>query len=103
MRGSYFNKWLSDLTDESVPCDKLGLITLSYLYRRHTLVYTTNKLWSTIESNEPLTLLNLLNECTVRLISLGDLQFGILRPKPKPVLVITKPHTRTITLRLHYL
>ena len=80
MRGSYYEKWLSDIADTNCPCDELGLLTLSYLYKRHCLVYTASKLWSTIESTGPMSLIDLLNECTVRLVYLGDLQFGVLRP-----------------------
>ena len=65
MRGSYFEGWLSDIADTNHPCDELGLLTLSYLYKRHCLVYTSSKIWSTIESPGPMTLLELLNECTV--------------------------------------
>ena len=80
MRGSYFEKWLSDIADPTCPCDELGLLTLSYLYKRHCLVFTASKLWSTIELAGPMTLLEALNECTVRLIYLGDLEFGVLKP-----------------------
>ena len=75
MRGSYFEKWLSDIADPTCPCDELGLLTLSYLYKRHRLVYTSSKLWSTMELTNPTTLLEALNECTVCLIYLGDLEF----------------------------
>ena len=49
MRGNYFEKWLSDIADATCPCDELGLLTLGYLYKRHCLVYTSSKIWSTIE------------------------------------------------------
>ena len=83
MRGNYFEGWLSDIADTNHPCDELGLLTLSYLYKRHCLVYTSSKIWSTIESSGPMSLLELFNECTVRLIYLGDLEFGVLKPRKK--------------------
>ena len=43
-------------------------------------------MWSTIEHSSPLNLLELLNECSVKLIYLGPLRFGELKPKPKPPL-----------------
>ena len=80
MRDNYFEGWLSDLADQTKPCDELGLLTLSYLYRRHTVVYTASKLWSTLECPKMLSLLEVLNECQVKLLYLGDLQFGSLKP-----------------------
>ena len=60
-----------------------GLLSLSALYRRHTLVVTANKLWSTIEYPTPVNLLELLNECSVKLVYLGQLRFGELKPYPR--------------------
>ena len=88
IRDSYFEKWLSDIADTSCPCDELGLLTLSYLYKRHCIVYTSSKIWSTIESAGPMSLLEVLNECTVRLVYLGDLEFGVLKPVQASI-----PHT----------
>ena len=78
-----FEKWLNRLADERMYCDELGLLSLCHMYRRHSLVVTVNKLWSTIEHNSPLNLLELLNECSVKLIYLGQLRFGELKPKLK--------------------
>ena len=41
-------------------------------------------MWSTIEHSSLLNLLELLNECSVKLIYLGQLHFGELKPKSKP-------------------
>ena len=84
MRSNHFEGWLRDIADPTKPCDELGLLTLCYLYRRHALVYTSTKLWSTVESTDPLSLLQLLNECSVKLVYLGDLEFGTLCPKGPP-------------------
>ena len=65
-------------------CDELGILSLSHMYKRHTLVVTVNKMWSTIKYSSPLNLLKLLNECSVKLIYLGQLRFGELKPKSKP-------------------
>ena len=95
MRGSYFEKWLSDIADPTCPCDELGLLTLSYLYKRHCLVFTASKLWTTIELASPMTLLDALNECTVHLIYLGDLEFGILKPRQSVPPVPSTPAATT--------
>ena len=86
MRSNHFEGWLRDIADPSKPCDELGLLMLCYLYRRHALVYTSTKLWSTVESNDPLSLLQLLNECSVKLVYLGDLEFGMLHSKGPPLM-----------------
>ena len=92
MRSNHFEGWLRDIADPTKPCDELGLLMLCYLYRRHALVYTSTKLWSTVESSDPLSLLQLLNECSVKLVYLGDLEFGMLRPKgPPPMSTLLLP------------
>ena len=52
------------------------------MYQRHCLVVTKNKFWSTIETKEPLSIINLMKECSVRLLYLGNLKFGTLRWQP---------------------
>ena len=53
MRNTRFTNWVDRIADGRMYCDELGLLSLSALYRRHTLVVTTNKLWSTIEHPTP--------------------------------------------------
>ena len=64
-------------------CDELALLALSAMYQRHTLVVTKNKFWSTIESAAPLNILEVMKHCTVRLLYVGNLGFGILKWKPR--------------------
>ena len=51
------------------------------MYKQHTVVITANKLWSTLHSNDPVSEETLLNVCSVKLVYLGYLRFGVLRPK----------------------
>ena len=96
MRNTSFSNWVDWIADGRMYCDELGLLSLSALYRRHTLVVTANKLWSTIEHPTPVTLLELLNECSVKLVYLGQLRFGELKshprklPRPMPIKSSTK-------------
>ena len=73
--------------DDSVFCDELGLMGLCSLYNKHCVVLTKDKLWSSIEADHPMKLMELFKACTLRLVYLGKLRFGILkwRPKPPPV------------------
>ena len=54
MQNTCFPDWSKRLANGRTYCDELGLLSLSALYRRHTLVVTSNKLWSTIEHSNPL-------------------------------------------------
>ena len=75
--------WVKQLADERVFCDELALMGLCNLYRRHCVVLTQNKLWSTIQADAPMNLLDLLNECSIRLIYLGNQRFGVLTWRPR--------------------
>ena len=78
-----FEKWVELIAYKRVFCDKLALMGLCNLYRRHCVVLTHNKLWSTIQADTPLNLLDLLKECSVHLIYLGNLCFGVLTWRPR--------------------
>ena len=81
MRNTLFNQWITNLSLEEMYADKLTLFSLSWLYKQHTVVITKNKLWSTLHSNSPVNEEALLDVCSVKLVYLGQLQFGTLRPK----------------------
>ena len=83
MRSIGFDTWVESISNEQVFCDELCLTGLSFMYGRHTLVLTNNKMWSTIEMQEPVGLVDLLKECSVRLIYLGQLWFGLLHWNPR--------------------
>ena len=82
MRNISFEWWLNRVADDRMYCNELGILSLSHMYRHHTLVVTMNKMWSTIKHSSPLNLLELLNECSVKLIYLGQLRFGELKQQP---------------------
>ena len=84
MRAVGFDTWVKSLSNEHVFCDELCLTGLSYMYGHHTLVLTKNKMWSTFEMPEPVGLIDLLKVCSVRLVYLGQLCFGLLHWDPKP-------------------
>ena len=82
MRGLDLSAWVDNLDDCKVCCDELALLGLSAMYQRHTLVVTKNKFWSTIESSEPLSIIDLMKACSVCLLYLGNMKFGTLRWQP---------------------
>ena len=82
MRSMNLETWVETITNELVYCDELGLMGLCYMYNRHCVVLMQNKLWSTVQADKPLNLLDLLNICSVHLIYLGNLHFGVLTWRP---------------------
>ena len=78
MRSMNLETWVETITNKLVYCDEHGLMGLCYMYHRHCVVLTQNKLWSTVQADKPLNLLDLLNIYSVRLIYLGNLCFGVL-------------------------
>ena len=80
--GIGMNTWVDMVEDSRSCCDELALLGLSAMYQRHCLVVTKNKFWSTIETKEPLSIINLMKECSIRLLYLGNLKFGTLHWQP---------------------
>ena len=90
-RSINFETWVETVNKSHCYCDELALIGLCHLYRRHCVVLTANKLWSTIQTDHPMKLLDILNECSIRLVYLGSLRFGVLTWSPRlPKKVATK-------------
>ena len=83
MHGMGLNTWVDMVEDNRICCDELALLGLSAMYQRHCLVVTKNKFWLTIETTEPLSIINQMKECTVRLLYLGNMKFGTLRWQPR--------------------
>ena len=91
MRYMNLETWVEAITNETVYCDELGLMGLCYMYHQHCVVLTHNKLWSTVQADKPMNLLYLLNICSIQLIYLGNLRFGVLTWRPYlPKKVATK-------------
>ena len=65
LRGIGMNTWVDMVEDSHSRCDELALLGLSAMYHRHCVVVTNNKFWSTIETKEPLSIINLMKECSV--------------------------------------
>ena len=92
MRSMDLDTWIDNINGGK-PCDELALLILSAMYHRHSLVVTKNRTWCSIESPTPMNLLQAMSACTVRLLYLGDLAFGVLKWKPQvPKPVVAKPH-----------
>ena len=63
--------------------DELTLYALSDLTKKHTVVITSNRPWTTIHPDVGIRdIYHLLDICDVRLLYLGDCKFGRLRTRP---------------------
>ena len=82
MRSMNLETWVETITNKLIYCGELCLMGLCYMYHRHCVVLTQNKLWSTVQADKPLNLLDLLNTCSVPLIYLGNLRFSVLTWRP---------------------
>ena len=91
MRSMNLETWVNSIANELVYCDELYLMELCHMYQWHCVVLTKNKLWFTVQADKPMNLLNLLNICSMHLIYLGNLRFGVLTWRPHlPKKVATK-------------
>ena len=48
-----FETWVEKMGDEKLFCDELSLMGLCSLYKKHCVVLTKDKLWSSIEAESP--------------------------------------------------
>ena len=78
MRSLGFDSWIESIGDEHVYCDELALMGLCALYQCHCLVITKNRFWSMLETINPIGVMNLLKNCNIKLVFLGQLKFGVL-------------------------
>ena len=69
--------------------DELMLFALARTYQRHVVVFTHNKCWSTIGSDDFISREHLLEICDLKLLYIGQHMFAEL--KQKPFIPVTKP------------
>ena len=92
MRSMSLDTWVNHIDNEHMYCDELGLMGLSKMFKHHSVVLTKTKLWSTIDTDAPFNLLELLQQCSVCFVYLGHLRFGSLVWKPRiPTQVVSRP------------
>ena len=87
--GLNINQWLSLMERPSIFGDELMLFALARTFHRHVVVFTRNRCWSTIGSDENISGDRLLEICDMKLLYIGQHMFAEL--KPKLFIPITKP------------
>ena len=75
------DSWLSNIDSNSTPGDEFALFALCQMYTRHTLVVTSNQIWTSVHPKHGLDDHDLRRKCDLHLIYLGGDAFGILKPK----------------------
>ena len=55
----------------TTPADELAIFALSKLYRRHSVVYTKDKMWSTIGTSTPMNEKDVYQQCDLKSILMG--------------------------------
>ena len=82
MHGSNLVRWSARMTDPLNKGDELCIYSLWDMLKRHAFVYTKTKPWTTVDGSiADLTVAELCMLCDVRLIFLGDNNFGVLKYK----------------------
>ena len=78
------NVWENHMTYWENSADELALYALSDLTKRHTVVLTCTKPWSTVHPDVAVNdIHHLLELCDVKLLSLGGNKFGLLCHRPQ--------------------
>ena len=66
----------------TTPADELAIFALSRLYRRHSVVYTKDKMWSTIGTSTPMNEKDVYQQCDLKFILMGKGHYVQLIRKP---------------------
>ena len=74
-----YSKWTSKLSDEDPPCDATTLYLVCRTYKRHAVVLTSSKIWSTFKAGNRTTL-DMFVKADFVLLWLGDNKFAEVKP-----------------------
>ena len=84
MHETNLTQWACKMTYFENGADELALYALSDLTKKHTVVITSNRPWTTVHPDVGIRdIYHLLDICDVRLLYLGDCKFGRLRTRPR--------------------
>ena len=69
------SEWCTNMHATSTPVDELAIFALSKLYSHHSVVYTKNKMWSTIGTSTPMNEKDVYDQCDLKFILMGKGHF----------------------------
>ena len=74
--------WCHVMCAATTPADELAIFALSKLYNRHSVVYTKDKMWSTIGTSTPMNEKDVYQQCDLKFILMGKDHYVQLIKKP---------------------
>ena len=82
LRKTTLSEWCNIMCAVTTPADELAIFALSRLYRRHSVVYTKDKTWSTIGTSTPMNEKDVYYQCDLKFILMGKGHYVQLVRKP---------------------
>ena len=82
LRKLTLSEWCNNMRAIDTPGDELSIFALSKLYKRHSVVYTKDKTWSTIGTSTPMNEKDVYQQCDLKFILMGKCHFVQLIKKP---------------------
>ena len=76
-----FDSWCDIMSDRRNACDELFLFMLCEIHNRHAAVFTSNRTWSTVKTDVPMTEDQVYAACDLHLVYLGQDVYGELMLK----------------------
>ena len=82
MKGLSLKVWKKNQELRSVSGDELTVFVLSVIFRKHTMIYTKTKPWTTYRVQQPMSVEELHAQCSIHLMYMGGGIFGLIHPLP---------------------
>ena len=77
-----FEEWYNSMKQDNCMCDELMVYILRRLHYRHTIIYTSNRPWCTLQNSLNMDITELHSKCDLHLVYLGNNMYGQLKRKP---------------------
>ena len=81
MHGMHIDTWLKQMSYWGTRADELAIYALSDMLNMHSFIVTKNLPWTTVDASVSGTVMEIIGLCPVKLVYLGDNNFGRLWPK----------------------
>ena len=98
MHGVHIDTWLKQMSYWGTRADELAIYALSDMLNVHSFVVTKNRPWTTVDSSVNGTVMEILRLCPVKLVYLGDNNFGRLWPKLNPSKDVSTNQTNIVPI-----
>ena len=82
MKGLSLKVWKKNQELRSVAGDELTVFVLSVIFRKHTMIYTKTRPWTTYRVQQPMSVEDLHAQCSIHLMYMGGGIFGLIHPLP---------------------